>query len=66
MKGRLTLMPDKTLAGTIKDRWGYEFAVTLTRELEIDVRLVGVPDALWIEGDEVMGFTKETGAKSVV
>jgi hypothetical protein len=55
MRGLLQRLPDGTLTATLTDRWGYVHTLTGTRTdagYEVEVKLVGVPDDLWVPGDE--------------
>lgn len=55
MRGILTRLPDGTLTATLTSEWGYVHRLTGTRTdagYEIEIKLVGVPDALAVPGDE--------------
>ena len=55
MKGLLRKQPDGTVAADLVDKWGYRYTLIGTKTdggFAIEVRLTGIPEELWVHGDE--------------
>jgi hypothetical protein len=51
----MTRLPDGTLTARLQDKWGYVHILTGTKTeagYDVEVRLVEIPEALWIPGDD--------------
>lgn len=55
MRGLLTRQSDGTLTARLRDKWGFEFALTGTKAeggYDVEVKLTGVPGSLALPGDD--------------